>query len=60
MLEKITTIVKTAGRIMLDAHHIRDGVESKEGRANFVTKYDVEVRTSYIKNYQESFPMLLL
>ena len=29
---------------MLSAHHIRDGIESKQGRANFVTKYDVEVQ----------------
>lgn len=44
MIEQIKAIVRQAGQIVLKAHDIREGVESKQGRANFVTKYDVEVQ----------------
>ena len=44
MLDKIISIVTAAGDIMLEAQHIQDYVESKEGQANFVTKYDIEVQ----------------
>lgn len=44
MLNKIIEVVKEAGQIMLNARYIKESVESKQGRANFVTKYDVEVQ----------------
>jgi myo-inositol-1(or 4)-monophosphatase len=56
MLEKIKNIVKEAGQIMLSAHHIRDGIESKQGRANFVTKYDVEVQNFLYRELGKVLP----
>ena len=50
MIEYIVNIVRKAGEIVLNAHHIQDNVQSKEGSANFVTKYDIEVQ-NYL--YQE-------
>lgn len=44
MLEEIKKIVKEAGQIILSAHNVQSGMESKRGRANFVTRYDVEVQ----------------
>ncbi len=44
MLERIIKIVKEAGQIMLTAQQVKDGVENKQGRANFVTEYDVKVQ----------------
>ncbi len=32
--------VRTAGRMMKQAHVEKDGIEKKEGRSNFVTEYD--------------------
>ena len=45
MLDDIIKIVKEAGEIILKAHDIQSKVESKEGRANFVTMYDKEVQS---------------
>jgi myo-inositol-1(or 4)-monophosphatase len=44
LLNEIISIVTSAGDIILEAQHIKDHVESKQGQANFVTKYDVEVQ----------------
>lgn len=44
MRKKLIEIVKEAGEIMLCAEHIQDGVEVKEGHANFVTAYDKKVQ----------------
>ena len=44
MLEKITEIVKEAGKIILSAHNQENAVTAKEGKKNFVTKYDVAVQ----------------
>lgn len=56
MLEEIKKIVKAAGQIMLNAHHIQNGVESKQGRANFVTKYDVEVQEFLFRELKKLYP----
>ncbi len=56
MLETIQKIVREAGKIILSAKNINDGIESKQGRANFVTEYDVEVQTFLIKKLSEEFP----
>lgn len=45
MMKEIEEIVKEAGQIVLKARHIENGIESKQGSANFVTKYDVEVQS---------------
>ena len=44
MLEKIIEIVKEAGKIILSAHNQENTVTAKEGKKNFVTKYDVAVQ----------------
>lgn len=56
MLEDVKKIVKEAGKIVLSAEHIKDGVESKQGSANFVTKYDVEVQKFLYKELSKVFP----
>ena len=43
MLDEIVTVVKKCGDIILFADGAERNVSSKEGRANFVTKYDVAV-----------------
>lgn len=44
MLDEIVTVVKKCGDIILFADGAERNVSSKEGRANFVTKYDVAVQ----------------
>ncbi len=57
MLEVIKSIVKNAGQIVLNANNIQNGIESKQGRANFVTKYDVEVQNYLYQELIKSYPM---
>lgn len=45
MLDEIVAVVKKCGDIILFASDTERSVSSKEGRANFVTKYDVAVQT---------------
>jgi myo-inositol-1(or 4)-monophosphatase len=56
MIDNIIKIVREAGKIMLDAQHIKDGVESKQGRANFVTKYDIEVQEFLFRELAACYP----
>ena len=42
--EKIISVIKEAGKIILDAHDRENSVTAKEGKKNFVTKYDVAVQ----------------
>lgn len=56
MLEEIKEIVRKAGQIMLNAQNIKDNVESKQGTANYVTKYDVEVQQFLYKELAEVLP----
>lgn len=44
ILELIIKAVRDAGKIMLGAHDIAGGVAAKEGKANYVTEYDVKVQ----------------
>ena len=44
MTQEFLRIIREAGRIMLQANDIGSQVESKQGEANFVTKYDYEVQ----------------
>ena len=44
MVNKITDIVKEAGKIILSAHNKENSITAKEGKKNFVTKYDVAVQ----------------
>ncbi len=45
MLEEIIAAVRKCGVIILFANDAKGSVSSKEGRANYVTKYDVAVET---------------
>ncbi len=56
MIDEIIKVVKEAGQIMLAAQNIQSGVVSKEGRANFVTKYDVEVQQFLFAKLAQLYP----
>ncbi len=56
MIHEIIAVVKEAGRIVINAGNIQGGIESKEGRANFVTKYDVEVQRFLISELVKLYP----
>jgi myo-inositol-1(or 4)-monophosphatase len=56
MLDNIISIITSAGDIILEAQHIQDHVESKQGQANFVTKYDVEVQDFLYRKLSEVLP----
>ncbi len=56
MLEDIKRIVREAGKIMLQADAIENEIESKQGSANFVTKYDKEVQDFLFDQLSALFP----
>ncbi len=56
MINEIIKVVKEAGQIMLSARNIQNEVTSKEGRANFVTKYDVEVQQFLFTKLAKLYP----
>jgi myo-inositol-1(or 4)-monophosphatase len=56
MLKKITEIVKEAGKIILSAHNQENAVTAKEGKKNFVTKYDVAVQEFLFRELGKDFP----
>ena len=56
MLDKIIDIVKEAGKIILSAHNQESAVTAKEGKKNFVTKYDVAVQEYLFEELGKVFP----
>lgn len=56
MIKKITEIVKEAGKIVLSAHNQENTITAKEGKKNFVTKYDVAVQEFLFKELGKAFP----
>ena len=56
MIKKITEIVKEAGKIILSAHNQENTITAKEGKKNFVTKYDVAVQEFLFKELGKAFP----
>jgi len=56
MLEQIKSVVRDAGLIILQAHNIESSIESKQGSANFVTKYDIEVQNYLYQHLSILFP----
>lgn len=56
MVKRITQAVKEAGKIMLSAHNQEDAVTAKEGKKNFVTKYDVAVQDFLFRELGKTFP----
>jgi len=56
MVNKITDIVKEAGKIILSAHNQESSITAKEGKKNFVTKYDVAVQNFLFEELGKAFP----
>ncbi|MBO5896685.1 MAG: inositol monophosphatase [Clostridia bacterium] len=56
MITKIIEIVKDAGEIILSAHNQESAVTAKEGKKNFVTKYDVAVQEFLFAELGKAFP----
>ncbi len=56
MVKAITDIVKEAGKIILAAHNQEDSVTAKEGKKNFVTKYDVAVQDFLFNELGKALP----
>lgn len=56
MLNKIIETVKEAGKIILSAHNQENTITAKEGKKNFVTKYDVAVQDFLFNELGKSFP----
>lgn len=56
MLETIVSIIRQAGALLLSAHAKERDISSKEGKANFVTKYDIAVQHFLQQRLQEAFP----
>lgn len=56
MIKKITEIVKEAGKIVLSAHNQENTITAKEGKKNFVTKYDVAVQEFLFRELGKAFP----
>lgn len=56
MLNRIIETVKAAGDIVLSAHNQESAVTAKEGKKNFVTKYDVAVQEFLFSELAKSFP----
>ncbi|MBR5262257.1 MAG: inositol monophosphatase [Clostridia bacterium] len=56
MLDRIIGIVKNAGEIILSAHNQESTITAKEGKKNFVTKYDVAVQEFLFNELGKAFP----
>lgn len=56
MLNKIIETVKEAGKIILNAHNQESAVTAKEGKKNFVTKFDVAVQDFLFSELAKAFP----
>jgi myo-inositol-1(or 4)-monophosphatase len=56
MLEELIRIIKEAGTIILQAQVTNEDVNSKSGRANFVTAYDVKVQRFLYEELSKRFP----
>ncbi len=56
MTQEILNAIRSAGRIMLQADDIGSNLESKQGTANFVTRYDYEVQDFLHRTLGELLP----
>ena len=54
--DKIISVIKEAGEIILTAHDREKSVTAKEGKKNFVTKYDVAVQQFLFDNLSKIVP----
>lgn len=56
IVERLPSLLRQAGRIMLDAHTVRKTVTVKDGTANFVTEYDTRVQQFLKAELQKLIP----
>ena len=56
MVNRIIETVRKAGEIILSAHNQESAVTAKEGKKNFVTKYDVAVQDFLFDELGKAFP----
>lgn len=56
LFDEIEGIVREAGRFLLDAEVTSDCISQKDGPANFVTKYDVEIQKYLIEKFSKLLP----
>lgn len=56
MINRIIETVRKAGEIILSAHNQESAVTAKEGKKNFVTKYDVAVQDFLFDELGKAFP----
>lgn len=54
--QKIEETVRCAGMMMKEAHLSAEGIRQKDGAANFVTKYDVEIQKFLMKELHKILP----
>lgn len=54
--EFLPSLLKKAGKIMLEAHEIGSSVSSKSGNANFVTEFDTKVQDFLISSIKKEIP----
>jgi len=54
--ELIIGAVRDCADIIISAHDIEDGIEEKDGAANFVTKYDKKVQDELFKRLKSILP----
>ena len=59
ILPAVETLMRSAGAVMLEADHIREGVTAKEGRQNYVTEYDKKVQDLLQKGLAKILPKAL-
>ena len=55
MIEQVKQIVREASEIIKRASDIAENTMAKEGTANYVTKYDLEVQKFLMKRLSETF-----
>lgn len=55
-MKEMIEIIRSAGELIRDAHIAADDITSKEGRANYVTRYDVKVQEYLFEKLSEVIP----
>ena len=56
IVEFLPSLLRNAGKIMLEAHEIGSSVTSKSGNANFVTEFDTKVQDFLISAIKKEIP----
>lgn len=56
LISEIDTLVRQAGRVIRDARPGGDAIHKKQGDANFVTDYDVQIQRELIAGLHKILP----